>query len=85
MFVTTTAWEDVATGSFAAGDTAIVRVRLENVLATVRHTLTPSVALSQAPDAALDMREDLATMVVHGPRATGALVDLPHEYEIERG
>jgi hypothetical protein len=55
------------------------------VLATVRHTLTPSVALPSAPGAALDMREDLATVVVHGARATGALVDLPHSYEIERG
>jgi ABC-type sulfate/molybdate transport systems ATPase subunit len=84
VFATTSAWQEVDTGSFAAGEAATIRVRLENVLATVRHTLTPSVALPAAPDAALDLREDLATVIVHGARATGALVDLPHSYEIER-
>jgi hypothetical protein len=32
----------------------------------------------------LDQREDVATLLVHGTYASGALTDLPYEIEIER-
>jgi hypothetical protein len=32
----------------------------------------------------IDLREDLAAIVVHGTRVTGGLADLPHELTVER-
>jgi hypothetical protein len=83
VFTTSTHWLGVQTGRYEAGETALVHVRFDNVLATVRHTLTAWVAGANAQDA-LDQRENVASLVVHGTRVTGALVDLPHSYEIER-
>ena len=31
-----------------------------------------------------DERVDIATLVVHGVRASGAVVDMPHEFRVER-
>ena len=42
--------------------------------------LTPSVARAGAGADALDLREDLASLIVHGTRDTGGVVDLPHAH-----
>jgi hypothetical protein len=33
----------------------------------------------------LDLREDLAAVVVHGTRVTGGIADVPHDFRVERG
>jgi hypothetical protein len=32
----------------------------------------------------IDLRADLATIIIHGGRFTTGVVDLPHEFQIER-
>ena len=84
MFAIRTDWRDIPTGDFAAGDVAIVRVAIDNWLAPGGYRLTPSLARAGAGLDALDTREDLAFVTVHGTGNNGGLVDLPHEFEIER-
>ncbi len=84
VFATTSEWSDGPSGPFAAGETVVVRVRFDNWLAPMRYTFTPSVARAGLGADALDLREDLAAMIVHGPRVTGGLADVPHRYRIDR-
>jgi ABC-type polysaccharide/polyol phosphate transport system ATPase subunit len=82
IFATSTRWTGTPTGRVAAGDRVRVRVALENWLAPSRYTATPSVARSDAVDDVMDVREDLASLVLNGPRETGGIVDVPHTIEV---
>ncbi len=85
IFGTSTDLDHVRTGSFAAGETAIVRVTVDNWLAPGRYELTPSVARRGAGVDVLDLREDLASLMVHGTRSSAGIVEIPHTLELERG
>ena len=84
VFATTSEWSDGPSGHFDAGETVTVRVAFDNWLAPMRYTLTPSIARAGMGADALDLREDLASIVVHGARVTGGIADVPHEFAIER-
>ncbi len=62
----------------------MVRIAFENWLAPSRYDATPSIARAGAGDDALDMREDLAILVVHGTRVTGGIADVPHTIAVVR-
>jgi ABC-type multidrug transport system ATPase subunit len=83
VFATSTRWTNEHTGRFAAGDEVRVRVAFENWLAPSRYDATPAVARAGAEDA-VDLREDLATLMVHGTRHTGGIADVPHTIEVSR-
>jgi ABC-2 type transport system ATP-binding protein len=83
VFATTSEWSSVRTGSFSAGETASVRVRFENWLSPQRYTVTPSVARAGSGAEALDLRKDLASLLVHGTRRTGGIADVPHTFCVE--
>ena len=72
------------TGHFAAGETAVVRLRFETWFTQTRYTLTPSIARAGMGADAIDLRADLASVIVHGGNFTTGVVDLPHSFEIER-
>ncbi len=82
VFATTTDQGHGATGTFAAGQTAVVRLSFENYLTPSRYALTPSVARHGTGADALDIREDIASVVIHGGVFTGGIVNLPHGFEI---
>jgi len=84
VFATTTALDIGPTGHFASGEVAIVRLRFETWFTQTRYTLTPSVARPGLGADAIDLRADLASIVVHGGNFTTGVVDLPHEFTIER-
>jgi ABC-type polysaccharide/polyol phosphate transport system ATPase subunit len=75
---------DGPTGSFEPGDVATLRVAMENWLAPGRYDLTPSIARDGGGADLLDMREDLATIMLHATRYSGAVVDIPHTIAVER-
>jgi hypothetical protein len=58
---------------------------MENWLANGRYDLTPTVARAGSGADALDLREDLASVMVHGSRPSDGIVDIPHSLEVERG
>jgi hypothetical protein len=84
VFATSTNWDRPETGRFAAGDRVTVRFAFDNWLAPSRYDVTPSVARAGAGEDALDLREDLATLVVHGTKETGGIADVPHTIEVTR-
>ena len=61
-----------------------MRLRFENWLTASRYTLTPSIARNGPGDDAIDIRSDVAELLVHGGHFTGAAVQLPHGFELER-
>jgi ABC-type polysaccharide/polyol phosphate transport system ATPase subunit len=83
VFITTTEWAETATGSFKAGDELTVRISVDAVMSPTKYELTPSVARNGGADV-LDVREDLASLYVHGTRVTGGLIDLPHTFTLDR-
>jgi ABC-type polysaccharide/polyol phosphate transport system ATPase subunit len=84
VFASTT---DIAygdTGAFEAGDVAIVHLRVENWFTPASYTATPSIARAGLGADTIDLRADLASIVIHGGHFTTGVVDLPHSFEIER-
>jgi ABC-type polysaccharide/polyol phosphate transport system ATPase subunit len=84
VFITTTEWAEQPTGSFATGDEVTVRITVDAVMSPTKYELTPSIARAGSGADALDVREDIAGVYVHGTRVTGGLVDLPHRFELDR-
>jgi ABC-type polysaccharide/polyol phosphate transport system ATPase subunit len=82
VFATTTSHDHRSTGRFHPGQTVIVRLSFENWLTPSRYMLTPSVARHGTGADAMDLREDIATVVIHGGPFTGGVVNLPHAFEI---
>jgi ABC-type polysaccharide/polyol phosphate transport system ATPase subunit len=85
VFSTSTQWQHRDTGRFVPGETAEMRVALDGWFAPSHYQLTPSVARAGAGADALDVREDLASLMIHATRMTGGVVDPPHTIEIRRG
>jgi ABC-type polysaccharide/polyol phosphate transport system ATPase subunit len=84
VFATSTASEHGATGDFAAGEKTVVKMRFENWLTAGRYTLTPSVARNGRGDDVIDVREDVASLVVHGEHGQAGMARFPHGFELER-
>ncbi len=84
IFATRTDFRGVPTGHFAAGETITVRVTLENLMAPSLYMMTPWIARAGFGDAALDLREDLAQLIVHATVSCGGIFDPPHSIEIDR-
>ncbi len=61
-----------------------MRLRFENWLTSGRYNMTPSVARNGRGDATIDLREDLASLVVHGGPSTGGMAHFPHGFEVDR-
>jgi ABC-type polysaccharide/polyol phosphate transport system ATPase subunit len=83
VFATTTLISGLETGSFAGGETKVVRMRFENWLTASRYNLTPSIASAGTGQDTIDVREDLATLLVHGWHFTGGVTNLPHGFEVD--
>jgi hypothetical protein len=84
IFAATTDLTGVATGRFEAGETVVVRMAFDNVMTQSTYSVTPSIARAGLGADALDLRADLAKLVVHGGPKTGAVVNLPHVFEVTR-
>jgi ABC-type uncharacterized transport system ATPase subunit len=81
VFATSSAAHEGAEGPRQAGDVVVVRVAMENWLAPARYDMTPSV-IGAAGRGLLDQREDFKTILVHGTRTSGGVVDIPHTFEV---
>ena len=84
IFATTSQLSSSETGHFEAGETVRFRVRLEAWFGPSRYRVTPSVAREGSGADTLDMREDMASFMLHSSRSTGGVIDPPHSIDIER-
>jgi ABC-type polysaccharide/polyol phosphate transport system ATPase subunit len=83
VFTASNQWSGERSGSFRAGDRVTVSFDFENWLGPSRYTITPSLARAGGSDA-IDMREDIAAMLVHATHFTGGVIDIPFRFGIER-
>ena len=83
VFATSTAATGIDSGSFEAGDTAIVRFRFDNWLAPGRHRLMATVAREGLGADLYDLHAD-SSIIVLANRSGGGSVDFPHTIEIQR-
>jgi hypothetical protein len=81
VFATSTDAIDIDTGSFAAGDHAVIRFRFDNWLAPGRHRLMATVAREGLGADLYDLHAD-TSIIVLANRSGGGSVDLPHTIEI---
>jgi ABC-type polysaccharide/polyol phosphate transport system ATPase subunit len=72
------------TGPFDAGERATVRFAFENFLAPGRYSLTPEMAVWDPDHRLIDVRDDVASLIVEAPNRSGGVADLPTNVEIER-
>jgi ABC-type polysaccharide/polyol phosphate transport system ATPase subunit len=84
IFVASTQTLDEPTGRFEAGECTTLRFGFVNRLAPSRYTITPSVGDRNRGHEAYGYAEDLTALIVHAPHATGGVVDMPFELEVER-
>jgi ABC-type polysaccharide/polyol phosphate transport system ATPase subunit len=77
--------DGVASGRFEPGERAVVKLDFDNILAPNRYWATAAVALPGSGAEIADERVDIATLIVHGVRSSGAVVDMPHSFRVDRG
>jgi ABC-type polysaccharide/polyol phosphate transport system ATPase subunit len=84
VFATTTDIAGGPTGRFGPGDEVVVRLTFYNYLTASTYSVTPSIARAGLGADAIDLRADLAKLVVHGGHFTGGVVNLPHHLDLVR-
>ena len=84
VFATTSQWEHPRSGRFGPDEDVTLRVRVDAWFGPSRYRLTPSVARAGSGAATLDLREDMASFILHSTRVSGGVLDPPHSFEIER-
>jgi ABC-type polysaccharide/polyol phosphate transport system ATPase subunit len=86
IFATSTDQHVIDTGAYGPGEIAVVRVRMENWLAPGRYFLSPTLAPhGGGPGEALDVRQNLNSILVEGTAQFDGVIDIPHTIEVERG
>jgi ABC-type polysaccharide/polyol phosphate transport system ATPase subunit len=83
VFKTTTDTQRIATGRFAAGDAASIRMVFENWLAPGRYRLFAGVARAGYGAEVYDL-DGNSSIIVLAERPGGGLTDMPHSFELER-
>jgi ABC-type polysaccharide/polyol phosphate transport system ATPase subunit len=73
-----------ATGRFTRGEDVEVVVRFENYLAPGQYRLVASVTGDGTAANAYDLREDIASIIVHAEHPGGGATDLPHTFTLDR-
>jgi ABC-type polysaccharide/polyol phosphate transport system ATPase subunit len=84
VFAATTAWRHRDTGPFEAGSQVDVRLDLENFLAEGSYLISPEVIHDGSPRQVIDHREHAARLIVSGGRHGAGIVELPHEFALQR-
>ncbi len=72
------------TGRFAAGSTAVIRIRFESWLAPGPYGMVISVGRGEEVIEPYDVRDDITSIFVHASGSGGGIADLPHTVSITR-
>jgi ABC-type polysaccharide/polyol phosphate transport system ATPase subunit len=83
VFIASTDTSQVVTGHFESGTTATVRLRFENRLSPGRYQLFATVARHGTGADVFDAHVS-SSIIVLAEHPGGGMVDLPHDFEIER-
>jgi ABC-type polysaccharide/polyol phosphate transport system ATPase subunit len=72
------------TGVFEPGETVTVRLHLDAWFGPARYQVNASVARQGSGADHLDLRLNVTSFVLHSTRGTDAILDPPHQFEIDR-
>jgi ABC-type polysaccharide/polyol phosphate transport system ATPase subunit len=84
VFAASSMWVEERTGSFAAGDRAMLTVKFPNVLAPGRYFITPQIARRGSGLDMVDRYPRMISFLVTGTRESGGMVELDHDLSFER-
>lgn len=84
VFAASSAWHDERTGSFKAGERAVLTVQVANVLTTGRYFVSPNIAHRGSGLDLIDRRPRMQDFVVIGVRSSGHMLELDHDLAFER-
>jgi energy-coupling factor transporter ATP-binding protein EcfA2 len=84
VVISTSYGEGLATGAFAPGDRLIARSVIAGILAPGRYDLTPTISSDLSGIHVLDLRENLTSIMLHGSRRTGAILEMSSPFTLER-
>jgi ABC-type polysaccharide/polyol phosphate transport system ATPase subunit len=84
IFATTSQWAHPRTGSYGPDETVTMHVEVDAWFGPGRYRATPSVARAGSGVDTLDLREEMASFILHSTRGSGGVIDPPHTFEIER-
>jgi hypothetical protein len=83
VFATSSIWTGERTGDYAAGERLELSVSFDVLFAPGRYYATPGIAPRGGAGDVIDRQDNAASVVVTGARASGGMVDLPHDLRIE--
>jgi len=69
-------------GHRRAGEQIVVRFSMDTPFATSQYLLTPGIARAGSGADAIDLREDLTSVYIHGTQNSGGLVEIPYAMEV---
>jgi ABC-type polysaccharide/polyol phosphate transport system ATPase subunit len=84
VFAANSIWVEERTGSFQAGDRALLTVTFPNVLAPGRYFITPHMARRGSGLDLIDRHPRMISFLVTGTRDSGGIVELDHDLRFER-
>jgi ABC-type polysaccharide/polyol phosphate transport system ATPase subunit len=85
IWVASTATLGQPTGRYEAGETVTLRFGFVNRLSPSRYTISPAVGDAVHGHEGYGYVEDLAAVIVQAPFITGGVIDMPYEWEADRG
>ena len=84
VFAATTEWDERPTGSYSPGEIVDVALSFDNWFAPGRYYGSPRVVRPGPGRRAMAHLEESMSVVVAGTRAGGGVVDIPHEFHLDR-
>jgi hypothetical protein len=84
IVIATNVGEGVDAGAFEPGDRLVARSHVPGILAPGRYDLTPTISSDHSGIHVLDLRENLASIMLHGQRRTGAVLEMSSPFTLER-
>ena len=84
IFATSSNWLEAPSGVFTAGERGIFSVAFDASVAPGRYSLVAKLLHAGPGQELLDRRAGFRSLIVHGVRAGGGLVDLPHDVSLDR-
>jgi ABC-type polysaccharide/polyol phosphate transport system ATPase subunit len=84
IVIATNVGEGVDAGAFEPGDRLVARSHVPGILAPGRYDLTPTISSDHSGIHVLDLRENLASIMLHGQRRTGAVLEISSPFTLER-
>ena len=83
VFIAHSQYQDGFDGGLDGGHSYLIKLYFDCHLGPGQYEVTPALLRGESADEIVDLREGLASIMVHAVHATGGVVELPHRFTIE--